>query len=38
MCNIHVDLDLEQHSSNRRKRARVKDSTDYGKARIFVHV
>ena len=35
---FNIDLDLKQQSSNRRKRARVEDSTDDGKARIFVRV
>ena len=36
MFNIPIDLDLEQHSSTRRKRARVEDSTDDGKASTCV--
>ena len=35
---FNIDLDLKQQSSNRRERARVEDSTDDGKSRIFVRV
>ena len=33
---FNIDLDLEQQSSTRRKRGRVKDSTDDGKASTCV--
>ena len=35
---FNIDLELKQQSSNRRKIARVEDSTDDGKAQIFVCV